>query len=175
MNCVKAFLFFGCFFAAVANVAAETWAVSGAPRNASASKAAMISNDHGHVLYLWSSSQGEGVELFGELQLGPNATFSNKTPRYQIDQGMIVMLNRVPIQAFKSKEGWLRITDKMATWKLYDGTSRSVAKDEPFYSWLIGERIRFIYFDIDGNERTTEFSLEGASHSIARVTGINSK
>lgn len=176
MKVVKTLLFIGGLFAVVASANADTWEVSKAPSNASVNKAAKVSNESGDVLYLWPGSQANGVVgLYGELQLAPGKTFSNESPRYQIDQGLIVKLNRIPLAPFKSKEGWLRITDKIATWKLSDAVKKIISKDEPLYSWLTGDRVRFIYFDVNGREKTTEFSLNGSSRAVASVAGVSTE
>ena len=170
----KILLFFVVYSVAMTCLA-ESWTITKAPNNAQAKKAAKISNDSGDILYLWRSFNEEGVHLYGELQLAGDKTFSNKTPRYQIDQGLLIKLNRIPLEPFKSKEGWLRITEKMATWKLYEATETELSEEEPFYHWLVGERLRFIYFDLNGIEKTIEFSLTDSTKSIASVTGISTE
>lgn len=172
MKIIKTLLLLFCMLSMSSVALGATWTVGQSPSNASVDKAAKITNDRGDTLYLWLGTQNGSVELYGELQLGPEKTFSNKTPRYQIDQGMIIKLNRIPLEPFKSTEGWLRVTDKMATWKLYTGGDKRITQDEPFYNWLTGNRIRFIYFDINGMEKTTEFSLNGSSKAIAKVSGV---
>ena len=172
MKKIKVLLVFCCLAGMNSLAMAASWTVSQAPSNASVDKAAKVTNDSGDALYLWPGKEKNSVELYGELQLGADKTLSNKTPRYQIDQGMIIKLNRIPVAPFKSKDGWLRVTDKMATWKLYTGDDKVIAQDEPFYNWLTGNRIRFIYFDANGIEKTTEFSLNGLSKSIVKASGV---
>ena len=170
MRAIKTLLFSVCILTFTSNGFAASWSVSSAPFNASVAKAAKTTNDSGDALYMWRGAQAG--QFFAELQLAQGKNLSNKTPGYQIDQGMIVKLNRIPVEPFKSKEGWLRITDRSATWQVYDGENNTVNKDEAFYNWFVGDRIRFIYFEANGTERTTEFSLTGSSSSFAKAAGV---
>ncbi len=166
---LKQVLFGACMLVGVSSVHAS-WLVGKGPDNVSVAKVAKTTNELGDVLYMWRNSQA--VKLVAALQLAGDKNFSNKTPGYQIDQGTIIKLNRIPLEPFRSKEGWLQVSSQMATWLLYEGERLVIGQGEPFYDWLVGERVRFIYFDQNGHEKTTEFSLEGISRALTRATGI---
>lgn len=155
-------------------VHAAGWTVAAAPTNAKAAKAAMITNDMGYSLYVWRNESEDGVSLQAELQMAPGRVMSDKMPRYQIDQGVIVKLNRIPLEMAygKTKAGWLLQLDKTVTWRLTDGAPKSIAKSDPLHAWADGNMIRFIFFDAQGVETTTEFSLKGVSSAFETATKI---
>ncbi len=154
---------------------ADSWRVGAPPANASASSAALVTNDAGDTLYLWRQAPSQRYEIFAELHLGTGKAFSHRLPKYQIDQGKITRIDRIGGSTGTSVEGWASVSDRRAIWKLRDSDDRILSEGEGLYSWISGDRIRFVYFDDVGREITTEFSLSGSSLSITKIAGVQIK
>lgn len=168
----KRMIFFWVASLLVTPLWASEWRLAKPPEPMGVELAAQTTNLRGDGLWVWKKVVGKRIELYAELQLGRRHSFSNRVPSYQIDQGRIVALDRILVAPEGAVEGWVSLTDKTATWKLFEGEGKPVVEGDALFDWVNRDRLRFIYFDTEKGEHTTEFMLTGLRKAVAALPGL---
>ncbi|HUL08891.1 MAG TPA: hypothetical protein VLV76_21355 [Candidatus Acidoferrum sp.] len=151
---------------------AADWTVGPAPSDDPAMKAAVVMNEQGHALFLWSRQVDQRYQLFAELHLGRGEAFGEKMPTYRIDGGEPVDTDVVRQRGDALGALWGHVGGDTAFWLAWTSIQQVILPSDDFAHWLGGREIEFSYQAPDGTAKTTSFSLAGAAAAIRGATGF---
>jgi len=153
---------------------AQNWTVTKAPDETLAKTAARVVNNRGDTLYIWRKAKQNPIEVYAELHLGGGQTFATfKLPKFQVDEDIPMRVDRIKTADGISHKGFARISQEQVLWKVWESKNNMIKKGDGLDAWLNGERIRFIYFDGNAQEQTTDFSLSGSGRKITKISGLS--
>lgn len=150
---------------------AEPWSVGIAPSD-KPFPAAVVTNDEGHVLYLWSNRMDGLHQIFAELHLSDGGRLAEVMPRYRIDGGMPQDTEVIRQAGDERGVLWGHVSPRAAFWLVWASEQPLIEPDDPVRAWLEGKELEVAYRTEDGAEHLTQFTLEGFADAVAQATGI---
>jgi hypothetical protein len=156
---------------AVPGQAAE-WTVGPAPSDDPSMSAALVQNEDGHALFLWSRQVDGRIQVFAELHLGRGERFGQSMPSYRIDGGETVDTDTIRQQGEELGALWGHVGPEVAFWMVWTSIHSAVLPSDDFADWFSGREIEFSYIAADGSERKTRFPLTGAAAAVRAAAGL---
>lgn len=157
-----------------AAAAAQDWSVGPAPADNPDLKAATITNQDGHTLYLWllTGDSAEERQLYGELHLADGTAFAGIMPVYRIDDAAAVDTAAIR-QAGEAQDAlWGHVGERVAFWLISPVPDAGAAPNDALRPWFEGKELTVTFKSADGNQQTTRFTLAGSAAAIRGATGI---
>ena len=151
---------------------AADWTVGPAPSDDPTMTAAIVRNNDGHVLFLWSREADGRYQVFAEMHLGRGETFGTAMPRYRINGGETVKTDTVRQQGEELGALWGNVGKDAAFWMVWTSIQRVILPSDTFAAWLTGKEIEITYTVADGTDKTTRFPLAGAADAVRAATGL---
>jgi hypothetical protein len=167
-------LFVAAMLALPAAAAAEDWSVGPAPSDHPDLKAATVTNDDGHTVYLWllSGSDADDRQLFCELHLADGTAFAGEMPVYRIDAAPAVDTADIRDAGDAQSALWAHVGEHVAFWLIASLPETAAAPDATLAPWLAGNELAVTFRAADGSEQTTRFTLAGSAQAIRAATGM---
>jgi len=157
-----------------AAAAAETWRVGPAPSDHADLKAATVTNDDGHTVYMWllSGAKAHERQLFCEMHLADGTAFAGEMPVYRIDDAAAVDTADIRDAGDAQDALWGHVGERIAFWLISVGPETGAAPDATLAPWLAGNEVAVTFRAADGSEQTTRFTLAGSAEAIRSATGM---
>ena len=171
---VIAFLFVwlcGCAAAA----APGEWIVGPAPADDPNMKAAIVTNDTGDTLYIWSRQDAERFQVFVELHPGAGHVFGTEMPRYRIDQGEEIDTEGIRQDGERLNALWGYVGPSATSWLVWTSIQDEVLPGDRLYEWFTGHELVIAWRSTDGTIQEARFTLAGARGAILEATGVKSQ
>ena len=158
------------FCAATAATAGE-WTVGPAPSDDPNMRAAMVTNDTGDTLYIWSRRADERFQIFAELHPGASHDFGREMPRYRIDDGDEIDTERIRQDGEDLNALWGYIGPTSAIWLIWTSIQDEVLSGDRLHEWFGGSEIVIGWRTPAGDPQEARFTLIGAEAAILEATG----
>lgn len=154
--------------------AADGWRVGPAPSDDPELKAARVTNEDGHTLYVWLLTRDDSDErqLFGELHLAAGSAFAGTMPVYRIDGAKAVDTAEIRKAGEAQDALWGHVGERVAFWLIAPVPAVAAAHRAALEPWLSGQSLAIQFRTADGAEQTTHFTLAGSAAAIRDATGI---
>ena len=152
--------------------AASEWTVTQAPADDASLRAATITNEDGHTLYLWPRHGDGTYQIIAEVHLGDGAGFAGAMPSYRIDDGETVDTDVVRRAGESEGALWGHVGGNVALWRAWSSDDDVIEPTDSFAAWLSGETLRFIYHAANGGIDTTAFPLRGLDEAVSEAIGV---
>lgn len=152
----------------------EAWRVGPAPSDHPDLKAARVTNEDGHTMYVWLLTRDDSHErqLFGELHLAPGTAFAGTMPVYRIDNAKPVDTAEIRDAGNARDALWGHVGERVAFWLIAPVPAVAAAHRAALEPWLKGQQLTISFRTADGTEQTTRFTLAGSAAAIRDAAGI---
>jgi hypothetical protein len=151
---------------------AGEWSVGPAPSDDPTMEAAVVLNDAGDALFLWSREGEQRTQVFAELHLGRGEKFAGEMPTYRIDGGAPVDTDQVRREGEILGALWGHVGESAAFWLAWTSIGRTILPSDSFAAWLRGREIAIDYKAADGAQHTARFPLAGIGEAVRKATGL---
>lgn len=168
---MKILAFFCILLSAASAAAAEAWTVGPAPSDDPTMRAAMVTNDAGASLYIWSRHDGERFQIFAELHPGPAHKFGRAMPRYRVDAGDEIDTEKIRQDGEALNSLWGYIGPTSAIWLIWTSFQDEILSGDRLHEWFAGREVVISWRTPDGDIDSTRFSLDGAQAAILDASG----
>lgn len=157
-----------------AAAAAEDWRVGPAPSDHPELKAATVTNDDGHTVYLWllTGEQAHERQVFCEMHLADGVAFAGEMPVYRIDDAAAVDTAEIRDAGEAQDALWGHVGERVAFWLISATPDAAAVPDASLRPWLAGNELAVTFRAADGSEQTTRFTLAGSAAAIRGATGM---
>jgi hypothetical protein len=154
---------------------AAEWTVGPAPSDDPELMAATVTNDDGHLLFLWARHIDSRYQAFAELHLGRGASFGTTMPTYRIDGGDVVDTDAIRQEGDTVGAVWGHVGATAAFWLVWTSIQDAVLPGDQLHRWFDGQEIEISYKADDGATRSTRFTLSGAKAAILQATSLKAE
>ncbi len=145
---------------------AEQWTFSDKTSTPGSKWIATVSNTNGETLNVWRKIARAGYEAYAEFNLSGNAKFSDKLPKYQIDNGKLEDANVIKRAGDNLGRRWAFIESGQAVWRIWQSTDTQLTSQDALNPWITGNQITIKYIDSKQQKKTAKFSLAGSGTAI---------
>lgn len=158
--------------AAMPAAADERWHVGPAPSDHADLKAATVSNEDGHTVYLWALDGDTADQVFCEIHLAEGQEFGDAMPVYRIDGHAAVDTADIRDAGDAQNALWAHVGQNAAFWLISMLPAQNATPDAALRPWLDGSELVVSFRDRAGIAQTARFTLAGAAQAIRGATGI---
>jgi hypothetical protein len=151
--------------------AAAEWTVGPAPSDDPGMQAAMVTNDTGDTLYIWSRRADERFQIFAEVHPGAGHHFGTDMPRYRIDDGDEIDTERIRQDGEDLNALWGYIGPTSAIWLVWTSIQDEVLSGDRLHEWFGGSELIITWRTPAGDPQEARFTLTGAEAAILQATG----